>query len=139
MKYYAVVDTNVLVSAFLKENSIPWKILNYIRSLVIVPIYSEDILKEYNRVLRENNFGLSDEIIENTINLIKTVGIGLESSLNIDEYFPDSDDIKFYRIVMSSRMVIDPNSRLITGNQKHFPVKEFVVSPSEMVDIIEEK
>lgn len=139
MKYFAVVDTNVLVSAFLKEKSIPWKILNYIRSQVIVPIYNEDILNEYSRVLRENNFGFDEEIIENTINLIQSVGIGLESSLNIDEYFPDPDDIKFYRIVMSSRMVIDPDSRLITGNQKHFLIKEFIVSPSEMVEIIEKK
>ena len=28
MKFYAVIDTNVIVSAMLKRNSVPWIIVN---------------------------------------------------------------------------------------------------------------
>ena len=38
---YAVIDTNVLVSAFLKENSIPRFVINYMYAGKIIPIYNE--------------------------------------------------------------------------------------------------
>ena len=47
MKYYAVIDTNVLVSATLKQDSIPGKIIEYIFSNVIVPLFNDEILNEY--------------------------------------------------------------------------------------------
>ena len=41
--------------------------------------------------------------------------------------------------------VIDTNvivsallSKLVTGNQKHYPVKDFIVTPGEMLRIIEQ-
>ena len=38
---YAVIDTNVLVSAFLKENSIPRFVINYTYVGKIIPIYNK--------------------------------------------------------------------------------------------------
>ncbi|UTC91427.1 PIN domain-containing protein [Treponema denticola] len=38
---YAVIDTNVLVSAFLKENSIPRFVINYMYAGKIIPIYNK--------------------------------------------------------------------------------------------------
>ena len=52
-----------------------------------------------------------------------------------DEIFYDEDDIVFYEIVMTARSAT--NAYLITGNKRHFPEKPFVVSPAEMLEIIE--
>ncbi len=45
---YAVIDTNVLVSAFLKENSILRYIIDYMYAGKIIPIYNEEIIAEYS-------------------------------------------------------------------------------------------
>lgn len=41
MNYYAVIDTNVVVSAFLKANSIPDTLLSLIFSGIIIPLVNE--------------------------------------------------------------------------------------------------
>ena len=48
MKKYVVVDTNVLVSALItrNESSPTVKILRYISENKIIPVYSEEIIKE---------------------------------------------------------------------------------------------
>ena len=33
----------------------------------------------------------------------------------------------------------DDNAFLVTGNKKHFPMKPFIVTPSEMIDIIKKR
>ena len=134
MTYYAVVDTNVLVSALLKEGSIPYQIIEYIRSKKIIPLFNEDIITEYIEVLVRNKFGLTEEQVKNTIALFLDHGLEIEP-VEIDEFFSDNDDKIFYQIVMSSRQSGE-DSKLVTGNIKHFPRKEFVVTPAEMIEII---
>ena len=43
------------------------------------------------------------------------------------------DDLIFYEVAMKKR---DDDSYLVTGNQKHYPVKDFIVTLAEMVDIL---
>lgn len=134
MTYYAVVDTNVLVSALLKEGSIPYQIIEYIRSKKIIPLFNEDIITEYIEVLVRNKFGLTEEQVKNTIALFLDHGLEIEP-VEIDEFFSDNDDKIFYQIVMSYRQSGE-DSKLVTGNIKHFPRKEFIVTPAEMIEII---
>ena len=134
MTYYAVVDTNVLVSALLKEGSIPYQIIEYIRSKKIIPLFNEDIITEYIEVLVRNKFGLTEEQVKNTIALFLDHGLEIEP-VEIEEFFSDNDDKIFYQIVMSSRQSGE-DSKLVTGNIKHFPRKEFIVTPAEMIEII---
>ena len=51
---------------------------------------------------------------------------------NVD--FPDPKDTVFYEVVMEQRKTDD--AYLVTGNLKHFPVKPFVVTPRQMLDLI---
>lgn len=134
MKYYAVIDTNVIVSSMLKHNSIPGKIIDLIFEKSIIPLLNEEIIDEYYEVLSRNMFGFNKEVIDNTINEIKLSGIFLERKEAL-EAFIDSDDIVFYEIVMSARNTMD--AYLITGNLKHYPVRNYVVTPREMLEIIE--
>lgn len=48
----------------------------------------------------------------------------------------DPDDIVFYAVTMEKRQ--DGEAYLVTGNKKHFPSEPFVVTPREMLDIIEQ-
>lgn len=44
MKYYAVIDTNVLVSAVLKWNFVPGNIIDLAFNDVIIPLVNQEIL-----------------------------------------------------------------------------------------------
>ena len=134
MKYYAVIDTNVLVSSMLKRNSLPGKIMDYVVLGKIVPLLNKNILTEYIEVISRNGFGFSNESIEKIKALFNETGIFLERT-KTEEIFDDPDDIVFYEIVLTARKIDE--AYLITGNKKHFPGKHYVVSPREMLDIIE--
>lgn len=57
MTYYAVIDTNVLVSALLSshENAATVQVVSMLFSVDVIPIFSDDILAEYNEVLHKKN------------------------------------------------------------------------------------
>ena len=56
MKYYAVLDTNVLVSAMLKSGSVPDMIAAEAMYGDIIPVLNDEILTEYEDVLRRPKF-----------------------------------------------------------------------------------
>ena len=69
MKYYAVMDTNVLVSAMLKWQSVPGKILELAFSGLIIPLFNDEILSEYKIVLSRPKFKLSNELVNSIVTL----------------------------------------------------------------------
>lgn len=75
MKYYAVVDTNVIVSSMLKHDSIPGKITDLVVSNVIIPLLNEEILDEYFEVLTKNKFNFEINNVQRTIAIIKEKGL----------------------------------------------------------------
>ena len=133
MIFYAVIDTNVIVSSLLKRDSIPAKILDLVISGIIVPLFNEEILEEYAEVISRKEFGFSVEDIGKLLNFIAQNGLLLEKTA-VQETLPDPDDAVFYEIVMSARKNRD--AYLVTGNIRHFPAKNFVVTPREMLEII---
>ena len=133
MVFYAVIDTNVLVSSLLKRDSIPAKILDLVISGIIVPLFNEEILEEYAEVISRKEFGFSVEDIGKLLNFIAQNGLLLEKTA-VQETLSDPDDAVFYEIVMSARKNRD--AYLVTGNIRHFPAKNFVVTPREMLEIV---
>ncbi|MCD8067214.1 MAG: putative toxin-antitoxin system toxin component, PIN family [Oscillospiraceae bacterium] len=132
-KYYAVIDTNVLVSAMLKWNSVPGTILALTFDGAIVPLMNAEIFQEYHDVLLRPKFKLTDEIVNDLLESLKSAGIFIDAEpLTID--LPDPKDLVFYEVVMEGRKETD--AYLVTGNIRHFPVKPFVVTPRQMLDII---
>lgn len=69
--YYAVIDTNFLVSAALKWESVPGSILNLAFAGVIIPCLNDEILDEYWDVLSREKFHFSKETVEDIINGIR--------------------------------------------------------------------
>ena len=133
MKYYAVIDTNVLVSAMLKWNSVPGHIIELVFDDLIVPVLNCEIVEEYKEVLSRSKFHLSNDIVEDIIASLAETGIFVEGeTLDID--FIDEKDRMFFEVVMEERKKED--AYLVTGNIRHFPVQPFVVTPRQMLDII---
>ena len=58
MVYYAVIDTNVLVSALLTrhEDASPLQVVKRLFRGDIIPLYDEEIVGEYAEVLRRPSF-----------------------------------------------------------------------------------
>lgn len=133
MKYYAVIDTNVLVSAMLKWNSIPGNVMDLAFDGPIVPILNEQILKEYREVLARPQFHFTEEIIRDVLDNIQNKGIHVDAE-TLDFDLPDPKDRIFYEVVMEKRKTEE--AYLVTGTIRHFPTKPFVVTPREMIDII---
>lgn len=133
-RYYAVFDTNVLVSALLTSNvsSPTVELLNHILDRTIIPVYNEDIIYEYTEVLSRGKFGFSAQRIEAVINAIRS---GIAADRTPAEWnFPDADDIVFYEVALSVE-----DAYLVTGNTRHFPPVSKVVTPAEMLRIIQSK
>ncbi len=131
---YAVIDTNVLVSALLSHfnNTSTVRLLQLLILGEITPIYSDEILEEYQSVLTRSKFGFPDSLINETLDVIRRFGIN-SSRQETDEQLPDPKDVVFYEVALSVE-----DSFLVTGNIKHFPKKPFVVTPAEMLQIIHE-
>lgn len=133
MKYYAVLDTNVVVSAFLKRGSIPDTVLSLALNNVITLLLNEEIVKEYREVLLRPKFGFDEKDIEIFIKQIESQGIFINEH-RLADVFPDPNDKVFYEIVMEAKK--DREAYLVTGNLKHFPQQPYVVTPREMLEII---
>lgn len=133
MKYYAVIDTNVLVSAMLKWESVPGHILRLVFEGTIIPVLNPDIVKEYQEVLKRPKFHLTEDIVEDIVGNMNLVGIYVDAD-NIEIELPDSKDKVFYEVVMEERK--QEEAYLVTGNIKHFPKAPYIVTPRQMLDII---
>ena len=134
MKIYAVIDTNVIVSALLSrhQDSATVKILDYLYGRTIVPVYNDEILEEYATVLRRTKFNFPESTICATLEAIKAGGVKSDR-ISCEEQLPDPKDIVFYEVALSVE-----DSYLVTGNTKHFAKKPFVVTPAEMLHIIDQ-
>ena len=135
---YVVIDTNVLVSALItrNENSPTVQILHFLAKGNIVPVYSDEIVREYNEVLRRDKFKLPEIIIINLLKDIMDNGLKVTELTEVNEVMPNPKDIVFYAVTVSAK---DKDAFLVTGNGKHFPEKPFVVTPLELVQILKDE
>ena len=133
-KVFAVIDTNVIVSALLSRNnkeSNTSRVFEAILDGRITPLYNEEILDEYKEVLGRSKFPFYKEDVEMVEILMVTVGLKLGRTTSFEGVFPDPKDVVFYEVRLSK-----DDAYLVMGNIKHFPQKPFVVTPAEMVSIL---
>ena len=66
MVYYAVIDTNVFISALLSKraDAATVRVIDAMFDGRIVPLYHEDILAEYDEVLHRSKFHFKEETIQ---------------------------------------------------------------------------
>ena len=107
----------------------PSLIVKEILGGIIVPVFNKTILDEYRDVLIRPKFHLPKESVESFISRIMCYGYRAEPPPTHEEY-PDPNDAVFYETALSFR---EEGCLVVTGNTKHFPSKEFVITPAEMV------
>ena len=136
MSLYAVIDTNVLVSALLsaKDDAATVQVVEKLLSGELVPVYSAAIAKEYREVLGRAKFGFSKELVAYLLAALESFGIQVDPTPS-GVILPDMKDLPFYEVVLEKRSA---DAYLVTGNIKHFPKQPFVVTPRELLEILEE-
>ena len=129
----AVIDTNVIVSAYITKNleAATSKVWEAVLQCKITPIYNDEILDEYSEVLHRKKFGIPEHLIKWALDKIVTNGVRGERVLS-EEFFPDPKDVVFYEVALSKA-----DAYLVTGNIKHFPNIPIVVTPAEMMEILQ--
>lgn len=120
-----VVDTNVLVSGILTAHSSPpVELVGYLLDGLLRACYDERMMAEYRFVLARPQLALDSRACEDLLKMIETYGFDVDPPrATLD--FPDESDRPFYEV---AQLCLCP---LVTGNAKHFPQKDWIVSPSE--------
>jgi len=125
-----VLDTNVLVSAFLKAASHPGAILQSILRFSLTILLDERILFEYRDVMRRPEFDFNLGAVDEALAYFDRFGeliVAQPLALTI----PDPTDKPFLEVALSGKA-----DALITGNKKDFgrPPKEIkIVTPRDFV------
>lgn len=129
---YAVIDTNVLVSALITHNpeAATAKVVRLLLEKDFIPMYDEDIIMEYKDVLHRPKFPILSETADALISHIMEHGI--EASREwFEDSMPDEDDRVFYEVMLSRE-----DSFLVTGNLKHYPATVRVITPAQFLEMI---
>lgn len=77
-------------------------------------------------------FHLSEDVIRIVISAVKRYGIEV-SPQSTGEILIDMDDLVIYEAAMEKW---DDGAYLAAGNQKHYAVRDFIVTPAEMMEIL---
>lgn len=130
---YAVIDTNVLVSALLTKNekAPTAMVLKSVMNGLVTPLLNKDICAEYLDVLSRSKFHFTPSLVKQQLEAIEKRAV-YTGRVKSKEVFPDADDVVFYEVALSRE-----DSYLVTGNTKHFPKNPIVVTPAEMMRIVE--
>ena len=129
---YAVIDTNVLVSALITKNpeAATAKVVRLLLEQEFIPLYDAGIIAEYEDVLHRSKFPIFKETADALISFI--IENGIESSrVNFAESMPDEDDRVFYEVSLSQE-----DSFLVTGNLKHYPTSPCVITPAQFLEVL---
>ncbi len=131
---YAVIDTNVLMSALLssRKDAATVQVVTRMISGEIVPVYSNAILEKYKAVLNLAKFGFSKVTVDYLLAAVEKFGLLVEPAAS-GVILPDMNDLPFYEVVLEKR---EEDAWLVTGNLKHFPKMPFIVTARQMLDIL---
>lgn len=131
MNVKAVIDTNVLVSAYLTRNadSPPARVYRALFSGMVTALVNDEIISEYKDVLHRPKFGFNVEEIDKGIAFIEQSGVKIHPE-DSDVDFPDLDDKVFFCTALAE------DAHLVTGNMKHYPPASFVVTPAQFCELL---
>lgn len=128
-----VLDTNVIVSAFLVSDGLPAAILDLALQRKVRTALSPPILSEMERVLRRPKFDFEPRKIGSFLALFKSRAKLVSPRLTLEVCREDPSDNRFLECAEAAKAEF-----LISGNKSHFPLRyknTAVVSPREFWDI----
>ena len=115
LTFHAIIDTNVVLSALLSKKSdlATVTIIKAVFEGKIIPLIHDDILAEYEDVLRRDKFHLQPATIQIVFRAFKIYGLEVTPQKS-DETFSAPDDLIFYEVTLAKR---NDNVYLVTGNK----------------------
>ena len=121
-----VIDTNILVSALWSPDGAPAMVVSLLLNGKITPCYDHRILIEYHEILRRPKFGFSENEVYDFLSAVEGLGMSIvPEPANI--HFTDEADKKIYEAAKHC------GAKLITGNLKHFPQDDIVMTPEDFL------
>ncbi len=128
-----VLDTNVLVSAFLSPEGAPAQVLTFLLAGELTLLFDERILTEYAEVLARPRFALAPADVAEILRQLEADGERVAASASIAP-LPDADDLPFLEVALSGKA-----DALVTGNVRHFPegLGVTVLSPRALLQRLE--
>lgn len=130
-KFYVVVDTNIFISGLLKIDSYPGLILQEVLKGNITLLINQEVFDEYREVMSRLKFGFDKYMIDEFMEILEQY-IEYVDAKRLDIQFNDVKDKVFYEIFKSYKSI--NNIFLVTGNLKHFPKEDNIMSPKEFVE-----
>ena len=123
-----VLDTNVIVSAFLSPTGKPAALLLSVLQQELEIQYNTEIMIEYEQVLSRKKFSekIRQEDVKAFLERLRDLGTNIIISRSTVAIH-DETDRKFYDAAKTA------NAVLITGNKKHYPEEEFIQDPAEFL------
>ena len=126
-----VLDTNIIVSAALTPGGHSASIISLVASDSGLHLYySRGIQSEYQEVLSRPQLKISAETQDALVNTIIAFGLLIEPHCSTIQ-LSDEDDRIFYDTA------VEVNAILITGNIKHFPHRQFIMTPADFIHHIQ--
>lgn len=122
-----VIDTNILVSALWSRNGAPARVVGLVLSGHLIPCYDHRIMLEYRQVLQRPKFRFHPAEVNALLDWIKLTGRSVVP-VPVEAPFVDEADRKFYEAAKYCGAV------LITGNLKHYPSDDTVMSVSDFLE-----
>ena len=102
MSVFAIIDTNVLVSAMMKPQSVPGQVVKESLNGQIIPVVNWEIMDEYKKVLRRLKFGFDPRDVTVLLKELEKRAVYCDAS-TIEDLMPDPKDIVFYAVTMEKR------------------------------------
>ena len=136
-----VIDTNVIVSAFLSPTGAPAQLLTHLEQEAFVLLVSEPILEEYQRALNYAKVralhGMSRAAIGDVMDDMRATAVLVEPIERLDVVPQDRDDNKFFECAAAGDATY-----IVSGDAKVQAVGVFrgivVVSPGLFLEILKQ-
>ena len=129
-----VYDTNVVVSALLKENSDPALLIRFALTESVIPCLSRFVLDEYEDVLKRPKFSFDPNLVDQFLRDFCKHALIVAPKRRVHAALDEADN-RFLECARSARA-----KYLVTSNRKHFPFASFgktqIVSPAELRGIL---
>ncbi len=121
-----VVDGNTPVFALLSPGGKPSEVLRLLITGALRLCFDSRIVVEYEDVLSRPKFSFDRTACRDLLSVLLGNGFSVAAE-PLDISFADEDDRKFYEVAKQV------NSKLITGNLKHFPEDPLVTTVADFL------
>jgi putative PIN family toxin of toxin-antitoxin system len=121
-----VLDTNIIVSAFLSSLGKPNRILIMALNGDIQIVLCDEVEAEYRDVLTRPHFKFDSNRVNLVLDQLLSIGMSVDVFKSTIP-FDDEDDRIFYDLAKSTGAI------LVTGNIRHYPTDDAVMPPAEFL------